>query len=79
MYFPLCPDFDSCLALQYVGFDVAVRTCDDFGEWRFRETLGQEDAYYFGQAVVAMCRASFVRLLVSDLGDTMSPVFYFWY
>ena len=79
MYFPLCPDFDSCLALQYVGFDVAVRTRDDFGEWRFRETPGLEDAYDFGQAVVGTCRVSFVRLLVSDLGDMMSPEFCFRY
>ena len=44
LYFPLCLNFDSCLALQHVGFDVAAFDCDDFGEWRFRETLRQEHA-----------------------------------
>ena len=58
-------------------FGVAVLTCDDFGEWRFRETLGQEDAEVVGQGMVAICRASFIRLLVSDFGDTMSPTFCF--
>ena len=48
-------------------------------EWRFRETFGQEDAVDGGQAMVAMRRASFVRLLVSDVGDTMSPKFCFQY
>ena len=62
--FPLCLHVVLCLALQHVGLYVAARGCDDFGEWRFRKTSRQEDAESVGQAVVAMCCASSMRLLV---------------
>ena len=77
--FPLCLNFALCLDLQYVGFEAATRDCGDFGEWRFRETFGQEDTEDFGQAMVAMCCTSVVRLLMSDVGNTMSPKFCFRY
>ena len=77
LYFPLCLNFVLCLALQYVSFDVAARDCDEFGEWRFRETFRQEGAEYVGQAMVAMCCVGFIRLLVSGIGYTMSQLFWF--
>ena len=55
--------------MQYVGFDVAARVCNDFGEWRFRETFRQEDAEDVGQTMVAMCCVGFIRLLVGSLGN----------
>ena len=47
--------------------------CRDYGEWRLRGTSRQENARDFGQAMVAMCGASLIRLLVSDITNTMSP------